>query len=156
MLTDHHEIIPFNRNGKLPTVHIVENEDRLNRAICDKVKDLKAEFQTIAIICKTAQEAEKTYEHLCDQIPNMRLIKKETTSYEKGVLVIPSYLAKGIEFDAVIIYNGSKQVFDQEDERKLFYTACTRAMHELYIYSVGEVTPFINDVNPTTFLQING
>ena len=47
-------------------------------------------------------------------------------------------IAKGIEFDAVIIYDASKDVYGDESLRRLFYTACTRAMHHLQLYSMGE------------------
>lgn len=40
--------------------------------------------------------------------------------FEKGILVIPAYLAKGVEFDAVLIYDASTQTYDRESERKLF------------------------------------
>ena len=86
---------------------------------------------------------------------NLRLIRKETSSYEKGILIIPSYLAKGIEFDAVIIYNCADDVYDQEDERKLFYTACTRAMHELHLYSVGKPNRFVQAVDKTKYKLID-
>ena len=42
--------------------------------------------------------------HFKDHLP-LRLIGKETVSFEQGVVVIPSYLAKGVEFDAVILYD---------------------------------------------------
>ena len=69
-----------------------------------------------------------------------------TTFYEKGLLILPVYLAKGIEFDAVLIYNASEEQYSREFERKLFYTACTRAMHELYLFSLGEMTPFMKKI----------
>jgi DNA helicase II / ATP-dependent DNA helicase PcrA len=56
-------------------------------------------------------------------------VKSGFTEYEQGVAVIPAYLAKGIEFDAVIIYNTSAQVYGDESLRRLFYTACTRAIY---------------------------
>ena len=78
-------------------------------------------------------------------------MKSNSTEYEQGVVVIPAYLAKGIEFDAVIIYDASKDVYSDESVRRLFYTACTRAMHELQLYSVGEVSPFILGADSDSF-----
>jgi DNA helicase-2/ATP-dependent DNA helicase PcrA len=83
-------------------------------------------------------------------------VKSGSTEYEQGVVVIPAYLAKGIEFDAVIIYNASSHVYGVESLRRLFYTACTRAMHYLQLYSVGEPSPFLQNVAPGSFLQIPG
>ena len=79
----------------------------------------------------------------CQASMNIKLLKVGSSEYEQGVVVIPSYLAKGIEFDAVIIYDASEQVYGDESLRRLFYTACTRAMHYLQIYSVGEPSPFL-------------
>ncbi len=63
------------------------------------------------------------------------------------VLVIPSYLAKGVEFDAVIVFDASAKQYGRESERKLFYTVCTRAMHELHLFYTGERTPLLGGVS---------
>ncbi|WP_082705824.1 ATP-binding domain-containing protein [Aneurinibacillus thermoaerophilus] len=83
------------------------------------------------------------------------LSKKRPTYFEAGILVIPSYLAKGIEFDAVIVYNGSQAQYGRDSERKLFYTVCTRAMHELHVYFIGEMSPFIYDVSPDIYVSVS-
>jgi DNA helicase-2/ATP-dependent DNA helicase PcrA len=79
-------------------------------------------------------------------IEEIKLVKSGSIEYEQGVVVTPAYLAKGIEFDAVIIYDASAEVYGDESLRRLFYTACTRAMHHLQLYSVGEPSPFLRDV----------
>lgn len=89
----------------------------------------------------------KTLSH----IENIKLVKSNSAEYEQGIVVIPAYLAKGIEFDAVIIYDASKDVYSDESLRRLFYTACTRAMHELQLYSVGEVSPFVTKFASESF-----
>jgi len=61
-------------------------------------------------------------------------------------------LSKGIEFDAVIIYDASEQVYGDEGLRRVFYTACTRA-HYLQLYSVGEPTPLLGNVLRESFIQ---
>lgn len=136
-------IEPFNRNGEKPAViRVADKKDRV-RCITELIGVLEARgHKTIGLICKTARESEEAYEALRHGV-QLRLIKKETSSYEPGVLVIPSYLAKGVEFDAVIIYDGSQAQYGRESERKLFYAACTRAMHELHIFFTGKVSPFI-------------
>ena len=76
----------------------------------------------------------------------MQLITKETLSFEKGVMIIPVYLAKGVEFDAVLIYDASPEAYGRDNERKLLYTACTRAMHRLHLYTTGDWSPFVKAV----------
>ncbi|SEN00353.1 RNA polymerase recycling motor HelD [Lihuaxuella thermophila] len=145
------EIVPFNRKGSKPTLAQASDETELAAKVADRIRKLQSDgHQTIAVICKTARESLEAYDALKEHA-DLSLIGKETTSFETGTLVIPSYLAKGIEFDAVIIYNGSRAQYGRESERKLFYTACTRAMHELHIYFIGEMSPFISGVSPDTY-----
>lgn len=66
-------------------------------------------------------------------------------------MVIPVYLAKGVEFDAVLIYDASSQVYSRPSERKLLYTACTRAMHRLLLYTTEEWTPFVRVLDTSLY-----
>jgi len=137
------QIEPFQREGEKPTLYRVRSMEELPLKVVEQVKGLQgAGHGSIAVICKTAGESLKAYEMLKCDLPVL-LVNKETISFEKGIVVIPSYLAKGVEFDAVIIYNASAMQYARESERKLLYTACTRAMHELHIFSVGQLTTLI-------------
>ncbi|QTD39799.1 RNA polymerase recycling motor HelD [Sporosarcina sp. Te-1] len=140
------KIIPFDRDGEQPVLTRLGDTSELHRHITSKVAELQSlGLQSIAIICKSAAEGQHAYEAL-SSIENIKFLKKGTMEYEQGVVVIPSYLAKGIEFDAVIIYNASEQVYSDESLRRIFYTACTRAMHFLHLYSVGEPTSLLQHV----------
>ncbi|WNF20940.1 RNA polymerase recycling motor HelD [Mesobacillus jeotgali] len=145
-------IEPFNRTGPKPViVQTCESRDHI-----PKVNDLISELQrsghkNIAVICKTAKESKAAFEGV-KKVHDTRLIEKGTMTFENGVNVVPTYLAKGIEFDAVIIYDSS--VYTRTEERKLLYTACTRAMHELYILSAGELSPLIKEVDPHLYSLI--
>ncbi|GGJ66811.1 DNA helicase-2/ATP-dependent DNA helicase PcrA [Anoxybacillus voinovskiensis] len=143
LVPDGERIIAFERDGERPVLTLVGNHAELHRSIASKVEDLRKQYHTIAIICKSAAESTLAYESL-RHLEGIKLMTSESTSYEQGVIVIPAYLAKGIEFDAVIIYNASAQVYGDERLRRLFYTACTRAMHYLHLYSVGEPSPFLH------------
>lgn len=148
MLPNGEEIVPFNREGELPAVHEFTQSGKMEEAIHHQLEQLISEgYESIAVICKTADQSKDVYERMSNKlsIPS-KLVKKTTLGFDKGVQIIPAYLAKGVEFDAVIIYDGSKEMYAAESERKLFYTACTRAMHLLDIYSLGPVSPFIADV----------
>ncbi|MFK7682032.1 RNA polymerase recycling motor HelD [Priestia megaterium] len=141
----------FNRNGQKPTFTKVEDLDTLQSRITKKIRQLQsANHETIAVICKTGKESWEAYERLSEQI-NIQLMEHNTSSYRKGILILPAYLAKGIEFDAVIIYDASNIKYGREFERKLFYTACTRAMHELHLFSVGEMSPFMNKIPANSY-----
>ncbi|WP_449539206.1 RNA polymerase recycling motor HelD [Ferdinandcohnia sp. Marseille-Q9671] len=148
------EIEPFNRSGSLPRYKEATTKEVLHQEILQRINELlEAGHETIAVICKTTSESLDAYQALQHHI-NVRLMDQETYQFDKGILVLPTYLAKGIEFDAVIIYNGSNEVYGREYERKLFYTACTRAMHELDIFSVGERSVFFTNVPKDTYQEM--
>ena len=146
-------IIPFERSGERPMLKQVADHAELHNCIASKVAELLGlGFNSIAIICKSAEESIHAYEAL-SSIDKIKLLKSSSIEYEQGVVVIPSYLSKGIEFDAVIIYNASEQIYGDESLRRLFYTACTRAMHYLQLYSIGEPSPFLQNVLREGFTQ---
>jgi DNA helicase II / ATP-dependent DNA helicase PcrA len=136
-------IEPFNRHGEKPTIKKAEPH-LLDGFILEKINEFfKEGHRTIAVICRSAAESKKVYHALKDEVP-LHLIEKATIAYEKGILVIPSYLAKGIEFDAVILSDSSR--YRNESERKLFYTVCTRAMHTLHMFVTNGLSPLMKDV----------
>ncbi|WP_026089097.1 RNA polymerase recycling motor HelD [Bacillus massilioanorexius] len=137
----------FNRNGQKPSITLVTNSEELHEKISERIQDLQRKgHQTIAVICKNNQECTEAYEQLKSMIP-IQLLDDTTYSFNKGTVIIPSYLSKGIEFDAVIIYDASIHKYNREIERKLFYTACTRAMHELHLFAIEQVSPFLDTVS---------
>ncbi|WP_221566672.1 RNA polymerase recycling motor HelD [Alkalihalobacillus sp. TS-13] len=149
------QIHAFERDGDKPRLTRLSNHIELHRSIVSKVDDLQhRQYNTIAIICKSASECNTAFDALSN-IKGLKLVKSGSIEYEQGVVVIPAYLAKGIEFDAVIIYDASKHVYGDESLRRLFYTACTRAMHELQIYTVGAPSPFLLNVSPERLKQGN-
>ncbi|MBS8264151.1 helicase [Mesobacillus boroniphilus] len=138
-------IEPFNRTGPKPViVRSHESSDHILKAN-ELISELeRSGHKNIAVICKTAKESKAAFEGV-KQAHDARLIEKGTMTFENGVNVVPTYLAKGIEFDAVIIYDSSS--YTRTEERKLLYTACTRAMHELYVLSKGKLSPLLEKVD---------
>lgn len=153
LLPEGNEIVPFERSGGKPK--LIQSGDRENRAarIAADLTELRSEgFDTVAVITKTEAESAEAYELLTAQgLTDLRLITKKSLSFEKGAMVIPAYLAKGVEFDAVLIYDASSDVYGREGERKLFYTACTRAMHQLRLYASGAWTSFLEGVDNSLY-----
>ncbi|MFD2043322.1 RNA polymerase recycling motor HelD [Ornithinibacillus salinisoli] len=141
----------FEREGNLPKVIQVNEESQKREVLIHVIEELQDKGnETIAIICKTLQESKEIYELLHGQLP-VHMINEETYSFTRGLLVLPIYLAKGIEFDGVIIPNASDQYYVEESDRTLFYTACTRAMHELVLIVEGEPCFFIDEVQRNTY-----
>lgn len=139
------EIVLFDRKGRKPQLIRSNGAKKRDAQILEDIASLRAEgFASIAIIVKTAAESREAYESLRIQGgEGLQLITKETLAFEKGAMVIPVYLAKGVEFDAVLVYEASSDAYGRGNERKLLYTACTRAMHRLQLYTTGDWSPFV-------------
>lgn len=153
LLTDASDIVPFDRSGAKPLLVNLAGEEQREQRMLSDIAALQADgFESIAIITKTAAESRAAYEALQQQGSEaVQLITKETATFQKGVMVIPVYLAKGVEFDAVLIYEASAQAYNHENERKLLYTACTRAMHQLLLYSTGEWSSLLQGIHPDLY-----
>ncbi|MBL3648119.1 RNA polymerase recycling motor HelD [Bacillus sp. RHFS10] len=148
MLQDGADIEPFNRNGEMPLVFKTEGREDLCQKLTKEIERLKKQgHETIAVICKTAQQCIQAHAYISEYI-DIRLIHKENQTFQKGVCVIPVYLAKGIEFDAVLVYDASEEHYQTEHDRRLLYTACTRAMHMLAVLYTGKASPFVTAVPP--------
>lgn len=127
----------FERHENKPEVVSMANEALAYKAIFSDIKNfLNAGFSSIAVICKTNKEAQKAYGCLKTSL-DVKLIDNDTPAIEKGTLIIPSYMAKGLEFDAVIILNTEAKNYDREFDKRLLYIACTRALHRLKVYTIG-------------------
>lgn len=103
----------------------------------DLIKDvnvLKSKYKSLAIITKSETESAKLYNLLKDDFKDISLMKDGKFEFNKDLVIVPSYLAKGLEFDSVISYTNKNNEYTKE-ERYLFYVVCTRCQHELIIYN---------------------
>jgi DNA helicase-2/ATP-dependent DNA helicase PcrA len=135
---------PFSRSGEEPRLLRAASEQELIRLVAETAAmRQRGGASSVAIICKTERETESAHGRLTPLLPELARISKDTLHYEAGVMILPAYLAKGLEFDAVILYDAGAAVYAEAKERKLFYTACTRALHHLDVCYLGELTPFL-------------
>ena len=140
------KIEAFDRQGPLPVLYVRQDEAALVEALRGQIKIDNAAQQTTAIIAKTLEEAEKLHQTLLDQGVKTTLIRSENQRLAAGVIVVPSYLAKGLEFDAVVLWQANEAMFHHEDERELLYTIASRAMHRLTIFASPALSPMLADV----------
>lgn len=147
------DIEPFDREGAKPLLIQTQSAQQKAESIAAHLKQLQAEgFDSIGIVTRTAAEAREAIEQLAALgCSDLKEITKTTPEFKKGTLILPVYLAKGVEFDAVLIYDASANAYSRESERKLFYTACTRAMHRLTLFCVDDPTSFIENTDPRLY-----
>ncbi|UOR11072.1 RNA polymerase recycling motor HelD [Halobacillus amylolyticus] len=133
LLEDGASIEAFNRDGQLPRLWEVTEIQEAKQKIIEVVQDRHREgHETIAILCYSLEESKQVNQLVGEQL-GATLIYKETQQFQSGVLILPVYFAKGIEFDSVLVYDAAQQGYQDEEGRLMLYTACTRAMHELDI-----------------------
>ncbi len=135
-------IAPFHREGREPVV----KKERSKAAVLSDVQSKAAEldmtkYRTAAVLCRNEEEALFVYDNLRKELP-VTLIKETTTVYCEGLLVMPAYFAKGLEFDAVIVCDMGHEK-ENPITRQEFYIACTRALHELCVFHKGSFDAYI-------------
>ena len=89
--------------------------------------------KSIAIICKTNEKCKNIFSKLNKINKNVKMFLEDASKYDGEVCVLTSYLAKGLEFDAVIILDVDEKVYESSSktDMKLLYVAMTRALHNL-------------------------
>lgn len=135
----------LNRRGNKPKI-IKLDKSNLYKRIADDIIELKnSNYKLIAVICKTAGQCNTVYKAIKSYL-NISLISNQNEVYHGDVVVIPSYLAKGLEFDAVLVNSIENIDYSEEEDRRLLYTVCTRALHELYLYYFDNMSDFVKSI----------
>ncbi|AIZ65470.1 helicase (plasmid) [Hymenobacter sp. DG25B] len=142
-ITPNPHILPLERHGQEPVLvpcHSQEEEQ-------ETIKQLISAFQSsgnhsLGIICKTLRQASQAYQAL--QAPGVHLLTEESTTFKEGVIITSAHLAKGLEFDEVIVPFASARHYKTEVDRSMLYVACTRAMHQLTLTYSGTITAFLS------------
>jgi len=133
----------FSRNGDTPAVFTAPTKSVLdNLIITECITCKEKDYQSIGLICKNEQDSISLHERLKDKI-DIQLIKSDVVIDLKGVFIIPVYMSKGLEFDAVLICDADKDHYSSEDDKNLLYIACTRALHRLNLFYTGEISPLL-------------
>ncbi len=142
-----YEIQPIIRHGKEVSLSRVTDEKEMVPAAVRILEEvLKNGYDTVAVICRTIEEARKVQELLKPYIKIEQLPENmEEMTFMNGIMVLPIHMTKGLEFDGVLIWNPDENNYRAEDaDAKLLYVAITRAMHELYIIYRGRLTKLLD------------
>ena len=144
------KIEAFNRQGPKPVIWGRDSDEQAIDVLVDVLRDNEKRKMTTAIITKDLAGAKFVHEKLSEKGEKSTLIATANQRLVDGTLVIPSYLAKGLEFDAVVMWGANKKNYHQLDETQLVYTITSRAMYKLDVIYTGEKSPFL-DVDPVTY-----
>ncbi|MCO6533381.1 RNA polymerase recycling motor HelD [Lactobacillus sp.] len=146
------KIESFNRQGPKPVLWGRENDQQAIALLQKILADNDQERLTTAVITKDLEQAKFVADKLKQAGVKATLIATANQRLVEGTLIIPSYLAKGLEFDAVIMWGASRENYHQTDETQLVYTITSRAMYKLDVVYVGQRSPLL-DVDPQTFIE---
>lgn len=137
-------MIPIERHGPSPEIKKASDSS----AELEQIKKIIASFQkseqrTLGIVCKSQSQAEKLYQEIASSGEAVHLLDFCSDQFREGVIVTSSHLAKGLEFDQVLVPFVDAENYKTDMDRSLLYIACTRAMHMLTLTYSGEASPFL-------------
>lgn len=150
------KVIPAGRSKATPVYEIgrkpvIEQAPSAMAALTRTLETIeefrKLGCKSIGILTKLETDSLKLYEGLMSaapQLTDLNVITASALSYHGGITVAPILLAKGLEFDGVIIWNASDKKFTSDFyDAKLLYVALSRAMYYLHILHQGRLTPLL-------------
>ncbi|WP_317637637.1 RNA polymerase recycling motor HelD [Lactobacillus xylocopicola] len=144
------KIEAFDRQGPKPVFWGRQTTTAAIDVIDQLLKENQQANLTTTIIAKDLAAAKKVAQKLKDLGTKVTLIATANQRLAVGTLVIPSYLAKGLEFDAVIMWGASAANYHRLDETQLVYTITSRAMYKLDLVYTGARSPLL-EVDQGTF-----
>jgi len=134
------------RHGEEPQVIACRNRAEEMDMLEQQARALaESEHNTLGIICKTQAQAKRYSDHLEKAGLKPQLLDEHSTLFRTGIVVCTAHLAKGLEFDRVLVPGVEQKNYHTDMDRNLLYVACTRAMHRLTLSHVGEKSALINN-----------
>ncbi|HSU78963.1 MAG TPA: 3'-5' exonuclease, partial [Candidatus Angelobacter sp.] len=107
-------------------------------------QELAKGLKSLAIITRTEEDGERLSDYLTSKGYLNSLFQGDEKAYNGGISILPVYLAKGLEFDAVLILDADEANYNGHPRSaKLFYVGCTRALHHLTVYYQHTPSPLI-------------
>ncbi|WP_051254771.1 RNA polymerase recycling motor HelD [Halobacillus kuroshimensis] len=143
---------PVVRHGSLPQFLPLRNEweERVNAYCLGLVEEGLSSF---AIITKTMAEAEDVQKKLEVYGMAFKLLREGEESLSER-MVLPAYMAKGLEFDAVLLYNDRDPFKESELDLKMLYVAMTRPLHRLLMIGEEKEDFLLHLIQPDLFVEV--
>lgn len=137
------QVEAIERHGEMPKIIACKSAENELREIGDRVVAFeKSEFNSMGIICKTQKQADGLYESIREHY-SINLLDAGSVGFGSGIVVTTAHLAKGLEFDEVIVPFCTEKNYKTASDRQMLYVACTRAMHKLLLIHSGKPSGFV-------------
>ncbi|APQ60768.1 Helicase IV [Paenibacillus polymyxa] len=136
--------VPVFRSGD-PVRTMSYDSSVREQSLLTALKELSSkEYRTISVLTRTLKEAVELHEVFTSAGLDVNLIDGGKKQYEGGLSVLPVYLSKGLEFDAVIVADADHEHYGERAwDAKLLYVGCTRALHELWLLHDGSLPSYV-------------
>ncbi len=138
---------PVERHGPEPDLISCKTHAELLQKLSKAIQAFQqGSNSSLGIIVKSNDDARRLY-HELSGVTVLNLISPESTRFTSGVSVASVQMAKGLEFDEVILPQASDQEYCSDFHRSLLYVSCTRAMHRLTLLYTGKLSRFLTQDN---------
>lgn len=140
---------PIIRHGKDVLVRHLTSGEKLFLAVKEQVECWQKDgLETIAIVCRDEKETAYVISKLNGMLC-LSDMNPEKAEFGSGVMVLSVEYTKGLEFDAVLLFDPDREKYPSDDAHvKLLYVAATRALHELTVFYLHNLTGLIADPVP--------
>lgn len=143
--------IPVYKIDEQPVFTKVSNQAETVAAMVKVIREWRQKgTRSIGVIVKNVAECSSLYNSLKKSLPNepLQMISSDQNEFRTGVLVVPVVLAKGLEFDGVIVADASQEQFQLTAmDRKLLYVALSRALYRVQVFYIGTISPLLTEYN---------
>lgn len=138
------KLVTVERHGEEPTIRNCVTLEGQSEEIRHLIDDyVKSSYNSLGIVCKTQEQATEIFEQVKDRYKDVYLLDFGSTELKDGIIITTAHMAKGLEFDQVIVPSVSCSTYHTDLDRSMLYVACTRAMHRLDMTYYGELTHFL-------------
>ncbi|MEO7718203.1 MAG: ATP-binding domain-containing protein [Capsulimonas sp.] len=143
ILGDHVHVENVRRTGTKPQLHALASDASPLPTLQTIIDGLTTDgMQTVAILCRTRRAA-AAFQTQYGAALGATLLSGDFDKLPQGVIVLSVQLAKGLEFDSVLVMDTDAATYGRDEERKLLYTACTRPLHALHLVYQGAPSPLL-------------
>ncbi len=137
--------IAIKRDAEKPALVKVDSLDGLKEQLNKLfVHYKKCGYNNIGIITKSLYNAKKLYAMLKNDFADLQLLS-DVSSHLNGKIILPAYASKGLEFDAVIVFNANEEEYCNNLDKQLLYISTSRALHSLTLIHTAKPTSFVLD-----------
>lgn len=137
------DLEPINRHGVPPQFVGLKTRAKELEYLAEQARQFSdSGFQSMAIICRTQSDADSLHEYL-EAFAPVTLLNSQSKLFATGIVITTAYLAKGLEFDKVMVPFCNTKNYREQMDRHMLYVAVTRAMHELVVTFTGTLTEFL-------------